>query len=105
MNDTVLYARPVPNDKFGIFFFGAGQIEVPFGNGYLCVNAGDENIWRLPATVSASETLSHTIDFGSPVGSQITAGSTWHFQAWFRDPDAGGALFNLSDGLTIPFGS
>ena len=34
---------------------------------------------------------------------QITAGSTWNFQNWFRDPAAGGAFFNLSDGLEITF--
>ena len=35
---------------------------------------------------------------------QITAGSTWNFQAWFRDPAAGGAFFDLSDGLCLTFG-
>ena len=35
---------------------------------------------------------------------QITAGSTWNFSAWFRDPAAGGAFFNLSDGLEVTFG-
>jgi hypothetical protein len=34
---------------------------------------------------------------------QITAGSTWNFQFWFRDPVAGGASFNLSDGLGVTF--
>ena len=34
---------------------------------------------------------------------QITAGSTWLFQAWFRDPAAGGAAFNLSDARQIEF--
>jgi hypothetical protein len=34
---------------------------------------------------------------------QITAGSTWNFQFWFRDPVAGGASFNLSDGLEVTF--
>jgi hypothetical protein len=49
--------------------------------------------------------LSHALDFGNPpaLSGQITAGSTWHFQAWFRDPGAGGAFFDLSNGLTITF--
>ena len=29
----------------------------------------------------------------------ISAGSTWHFQFYFRDPWAGSAGFNLTDGL------
>ena len=34
---------------------------------------------------------------------QLTAGSTWNFQAWFRDPAAGGTAFNLSDGVELTF--
>jgi hypothetical protein len=43
------------------------------------------------------------VDFGSPPASTgpgaLTAGSTWYFQYWYRDPLAGGANFNLSDAL------
>jgi len=38
----------------------------------------------------------------SPAG-QLTAGATWNFQGWFRDPPAGGAFFDLSDGYSITF--
>jgi hypothetical protein len=38
-----------------------------------------------------------------PIGGAITAGDTWHFQAWFRDRFAQGANFNLSDGLSLTF--
>jgi hypothetical protein len=38
-----------------------------------------------------------------PPGATITAGSTWNFQFWYRNPAAGGAGFNLSDGLSIRF--
>ena len=33
---------------------------------------------------------------------QIAAGSTWHFQCWYRDPGVGPG-YNLSDGLTLVF--
>ena len=33
----------------------------------------------------------------------ITAGSTWNFQLWYRDPAAGGAGSNLSNGLQVVF--
>jgi hypothetical protein len=33
---------------------------------------------------------------------QLTAGSTWNFQYWFRDPNTG-ANFNLSNGHSITF--
>ena len=35
---------------------------------------------------------------------QITAGSTWNFQYWYRDPQLpGGSGFNLSDALQVLF--
>jgi len=44
------------------------------------------------------------IDFTQlPAGGQITSGSTWNFQAWYRDPAAGGAMFNTSDALRATF--
>jgi hypothetical protein len=38
-----------------------------------------------------------------PSGVQIQAGQTWYFQAWYRDPAAGGANFNASDALEVPW--
>ena len=38
-----------------------------------------------------------------PLGGEISAGQTWGFQYWYRDPDAGGANFNSSDGALVPF--
>ena len=48
------------------------------------------------------------VDFTSPpAGSgpgQITPGSTWYFQFWYRDPQGpGGTGFNTSDGLEVRF--
>ncbi|MEZ5973961.1 MAG: hypothetical protein R3E96_03695 [Planctomycetota bacterium] len=37
---------------------------------------------------------------GSPA---ITAGSTWHFQLWYRDSGAGAGHSNLSNGLSVGF--
>ena len=48
---------------------------------------------------------SYAVDNTNPPqpSGQITAGSTWNFQFWYRDPAAGGADFNLSDGLEVTF--
>jgi hypothetical protein len=40
----------------------------------------------------------------APISGAFTPGSVWNFQAWFRDPVAGGANFDLSDGLEVTFG-
>ena len=48
--------------------------------------------------------LAFAVDFsGLPNGGDITAGSTWNFQAWYRDPAGGGTSFNLSDAIEILF--
>jgi len=101
-NDLLLRAEPVPNQP-GIFFYGAGQTSVPFGNGTLCV-AGQ--IARLDVVNATGNVMTFLLDNTSPpsAATQITPGSTWYFQAWFRDPMAGGSFFDLSDGLSVTFG-
>ncbi len=102
-NDLELIARDVPPLQAGLFFFGERQISLPFGDGVLCVGAGTTGLERLPLTVSGGGgRLRHTVDMRSlPALGLLNPGSTWNFQAWFRDTLAGGGHFNLSDGLTL----
>ena len=100
-----LRAGPVPNQA-GIFFYAGGQLGggngVLFGNGRRC--AGGGTLVRLPLRIASGNVLEYSLDISSTSGSgQIVGGSTWHFQAWFRDPMGGGAQFDLSDGLTVNF--
>lgn len=100
-NDLRLAARPVPN-TLGRFIYGATQAQTPIGGGFLCV--GGQSAF-LPPTVAVGNTLSQPLDATMPPDPAltITAGSTWNFQAWFLDPDGGGAGRNLSDGLEVTF--
>jgi len=100
-NSLTLSASPVPAEP-GVFFYGPSQIQVPFGNGFRCVGG---SVVRLPITFATGGALTRPLDLTQlPAGSvPIAAGSTWNFQAWFRDPAAGGWGFNLSDGLEIVF--
>ncbi len=99
-DDLVLNAGPVP-DQPGLFYYGPNQIEVPFGNGYRCVGG---TVRRLPVSSASGGNLSHSMDYSANYAAGfITAGSSWNFQAWFRDPAANGATFNLSNGLHITF--
>ncbi|MFT4538482.1 MAG: hypothetical protein ACI835_000917 [Planctomycetota bacterium] len=34
---------------------------------------------------------------------EITSGSSWNFHFWYRDPAAGGAFYDLTDGLQVEF--
>ncbi len=101
-NDVLLRADSVPLNQFGIFYYGDNQIQVPFGQGYRCVG-GTAGVFRLgpPVNSGASGVMLWQLDLTDPPlpAGQILAGSTWNFQAWFRD----GTLFDLSDGLSITF--
>ncbi|TDJ68783.1 MAG: hypothetical protein E2O39_12650 [Planctomycetota bacterium] len=96
-DDLVFVANGVPNQP-GIFFYGPDQASIPFGNGMLCVGG---QLVRFDPTTASGNTLSAPMDYAPPA--PVRSGATFHFQAWYRDPVAGGAFFNLSDGLTVTF--
>jgi hypothetical protein len=105
-NDLVLLAGGCPTNQFGIFYYGADYTQISFGTGYRCVSPGGVGLFRFsPVNTGGSGVGSWSLDYLNPpqASGQITAGSTWHFQFWYRDPVAGGANFNLSDGLEVAF--
>ncbi|MFQ5459918.1 MAG: hypothetical protein ACE5EL_03910, partial [Anaerolineae bacterium] len=94
--------------KAGLFFYGAGVQQKPFGNGVLCVAAGGVGIFRLGlVTMDTGGAARLPVDFTSPPVSQgkgaWTAGSSWTVQFWYRDPAAGGPAFNTSDAMRVTF--
>ncbi len=100
-NDLRFSAIPVPIGQVGIFACGSQQKDLPFGDGRLCIGG---TIIRVPPVRAEGEVLLGDIDNTLPrFAGRLVAGSTWHFQAWFRDPAAGGAGFNTSDALTLQF--
>ncbi len=91
----------VPNE-FGIFFYGAQQANVAIGNGVNCVGG---TLFRLsPVLADGTGGASFPLDLTNPPlpAAEITAGSTWNFSWWFRDPGVG-AGFNFSNGVSVPF--
>ena len=99
-NYLTLFAFPCP-DQPGLFYFGPFQALVPLGNGFRCVGG---QLRRFPPAPGDAGYLRQTLNFaGDPLLSPITAGSTWYFQAWYRDLFGGGAYQNLTDGLEITF--
>ncbi len=104
-NALTLSASGLPSNQFGLFFYGPNQIQISFGNGLRCVGGG---VYRLnpPALTDAMGEISRDVDFNAAPMSAgaglVVPGSRWNFQFWFRDPAAGGATFNLTDGLTAP---
>lgn len=107
-NDFMLTAAGAVPMQAGLFFYGPNQVQIPFGDGFRCVAGGALGTFRLnpPANVDAAGALARPLDFTQPPADagpgEITAGSTWNFQFWYRDPTSPGS-FNLSNGLQASF--
>jgi hypothetical protein len=101
-NTFTLLATNCPASSPSLFFYGTTQIQIPFGNGNRCIGG---TLWRLPiVTTSAGGAASKLVNFPSLIPpSNITVGSTWNFQFWFRDATAAPAFFNTSNALSVTF--
>jgi hypothetical protein len=102
-NDLVLEAGPAPANQSGLFFYGQNPVQVPFGDGFKCVGAPQ---YRLAVGITDAQGFAfHAFDSSAPpsAGGQVTAGSRWYFQHWFRDPAAGASGFNTSRSLVVDF--
>ncbi len=105
-DDFHLVVTGCPANQPVLFYYGGAQNAVPFGNGVRCVATGGSGIYRFqPMQADGSGTASMKVDFGqAPVGAgpgMWSPGETWYCQGWYRDPAAGGAAFNLTDGLEV----
>ncbi|MFT7670682.1 MAG: hypothetical protein ACI8X5_003393 [Planctomycetota bacterium] len=104
---TIAVSGAIPG-QFGLFFYGAGQSQTAFGDGFLCVTAGGSGIFRLPPAQAGGVggEVSRVIDLNTDPhlsgSGAIEAGSTWNFQYWYRDT-VGVSGFNLSNGLSAEF--
>ncbi|NRA98118.1 MAG: hypothetical protein HRU14_18140 [Planctomycetes bacterium] len=97
-----LLATGVPENQFGIFFYGTNEIQLPFGDGFRCVGGA---INRLPImNAGADGRMQLDVSYpNTPIGWTIQGGMTRRFQCWFRDTSAGPGHFNLSDAVTLTF--
>ncbi len=102
-NDLLLNADHLPASRPGLFIASSTQGQAPFGNGVLCLGGQIQRL--LPVQFSSpSGVLASALDVTQgPWPTLIHPGTTWNFQGWFRDPAAGGAGFNFSDGLSVTF--
>jgi len=81
------------------------MLPTPFGNGTLCVGVGSTGIARLDAVSENEGALSQQVDTDDPPfpAATIAKGTSWVFQAWYRDAATGGAGFNLSHAVDGSF--
>jgi hypothetical protein len=101
-NDLSVWCTGLPSGANGYMVYATGQASVPLGGGTLCLSG---QRYFMPMQAANGTVVQRIFDYTGPsaLGGAITAGSTWNFQFRYRDPLAGGAQFNLSDGLTLTF--
>ena len=101
-NQFELLASDLPPGVWGQFCYGTAQMQVPFGDGFRCVGAER----RLPplARADSAGVARHQVDLTvGPISTDAMPGGELYFQYWYRDGAAGGAGFNLTDGLIVRF--
>ncbi len=104
-DDAVLVASGMPSDQAGVIYMGTqsknGLFGTHWGDGLRCV-AGQTQRFALADSGSAG-----AFSVVGPVassGGAIGAGTTWYFQAWYRDgASVCGGHTNTSNGLAITF--
>ncbi|MCY2961169.1 MAG: hypothetical protein NTY35_13495 [Planctomycetota bacterium] len=99
LNNLQLFVYACPPNVSGLFFYGPNATQVPFGNGFRCVSG---STFRLGVqTTDSFGDATRVLDLGSLPSGPALAGQVWKFQFWYRNPAAGGAGFNLSNGLSV----
>ena len=105
-NTFTLVADQLPHNKTVLFFYGDDQVQVAQGQGFRCVGG---HVYRLLPAVNSGPngTVSRLLDFTHPPASsgpsRIEPGSSWNFQAYYRDPSAGNGGYNMTDAMAVPF--
>lgn len=104
-NEIRLLVQRVPDFTAALAFYGPTQVAATLGNGELCVGGPLARI-PVPGTAGAVGGMQLPIDLTvAPLGAgpmALSAGSTWNFQAWYRDANTG-AGSNTTNAVSITF--
>lgn len=100
-NDLVLRADNLPAQP-GIFIAGPGQAQIPFFNGFLCINPnGLQRFFSVASPTGGVVTEAVDLASAAAGGLNAMSGSSYFYQRWNRDPVGGGGNANFSDGLDV----
>ncbi len=100
--DLMLLTTGLPNDQFALHLYSSTRWDVPFGNGTRCIGPSPYRL-KPASTGLFGELLDPCQSSLLPAGGDVVVGDVRYFQCWYRDPQAGGAQFNLSNGLSVTF--
>ncbi|MEM9382398.1 MAG: kelch repeat-containing protein [Planctomycetota bacterium] len=101
LDDLELFSGPVPANTFGLYIQAELPGAAPLPGGTLCVQ---QPFFRLPVEQAVQGVLRHQLDIANPPtqAQRILAGSTWRFQAWYRDAVTP-AAYGLTDAVKLVF--
>lgn len=99
-NDLILLATGCPPNAAGLFYYGANETFATFGNGFRCIGSPVFRLGIINVNTFGDGVFNLNL---TTAPSPISVGDTKYFQFWYRNPAAGGAGFNLSDSLAVPF--
>jgi len=100
-DDFHLLATDAPPNRFGLFFYGPNQVQVPLDNGFRCVGGMTQRLYPILRTDPAGA-LQRRISLSSEPGLSTIGNAapiTMNFQLWYRD----GGSSNLTDGVEVSF--
>lgn len=102
-NDLTLTVDQAVPGNFGLFFYGPNAIEIPFGEGRLCVGGGVRRLGP-PQTIGAGGDALRPVDLTAPpAAGELLPGTHFGFQFWYRDPAGGPFGFNSSNSKDVAF--
>lgn len=99
LNDFDLFVFACPPNTSGLFFYGTTAVQAPFGNGFRCVG-GTTHRLGVQVTDSFGD-ATRSLNLAALPGGPAVPGQVLKCQFWYRNPAAGGAGFNLSNGLSV----
>lgn len=99
-NDLTLVCSGLPPGAGGYFVFGQGREQIFAGNGYSCIRT---NRLRFGATRADASGVARRAFDALAFPGRVQPGTTWTFQFFYFDALGGGAGYNWSDALQVPF--
>ena len=98
-NNFELTVTGLPPGQFGLFFFGPDPIQMPSGDGFICVGGSLVRLFP-PSLADSMGVVRSSVDLSQHPG-VIAPGMTSRFQLWFRDVPAGNTGYGFSNAVRI----